>query len=103
MNITNNKNCNIKINDKSYNDISAEEMFKKLGYDRRYASPTVIDYCYGEQETYNVVRFHKNSKHIELFGGKYLEADLDNYEYYENDYKLFIAINKQVEELGWNK
>ncbi len=83
--------------------MSAKEMFEKIGYDRCYESPTAIDYCYGEQENYCVVRFLKNSKHIELFGGKYLDGDLENYEYYENDYKLFVAINKQVEELGWNK
>jgi len=82
-------------------ETTAKEMFEKLGYDRCYDSATAIEYCYGEKESYCVIRFWKNSKHIELFGGKYLDGDLDNYEYYENDYKLFIAINKQIEELGW--
>ncbi len=76
--------------------MSAKEMFEKLGY-KKIEDVMTISYYFGDLQ----VRFWKNSKHIELFNGKYLDGDLDNYEYYENDYKLFIAINKQVEELGW--
>lgn len=79
---------------------TAKEMFEELGYYRCYNSATTLEYCFGEKENYCVIRFWKHSKHIELFGGKCL--GLDNYEFYENDYKLFVAINKQIEELGWN-
>lgn len=80
--------------------MNAKEMFEKLGYKGIEVNNT-IEYYTGEKEKYKVIRFWKDSKHIELFGEYYTDGDLDNYEYYEDDYKLFNAINKQIEELGW--
>ena len=76
--------------------MSAKEMFEELGY-KKIEDATVIAYHYEDLQ----VRFWKNSKYIELFGKSTPDMNIDNEEYFENDYKLFVAINKQIEELGW--
>ena len=78
--------------------MSAKEMFEKLGY-KKIEDAMTIAYHYEDLQ----VRFWKNSKHIELFGKATPDMNIDDEEYFENDYKLFVAINKQVEELGWNE
>lgn len=88
MNITNNKNCNIKINGKSYNDISAEEMFEKLGYEYKGNNYQYI--IYENRQKMKTIWFEKISKTFLIFG----IGIINNEE--------LQAINKQVEELGWN-
>lgn len=77
---------------------TAKEMFEELGYSALDHSVT-IDYYKDELQ----IRFWKTSKEIELFGGECKEFDLENFLYFNENYKLFIAINKQIEELGWNE
>ena len=77
--------------------MTAEEMFKKLGYERPYYEKDhTIHYTkllYESEEGYykkfNSITFWKRNKIITLDG-------------YFNIEEL-QAINKQVEELGWNK
>ena len=76
--------------------MSAKEMFEKLGY-KKIEDAITIAYHWGNLQ----VRFWKNSKHIELFGKATPDMNIED-EYYEDNYMLFVAINKQVEELGWN-
>lgn len=78
--------------------MTAKEMFEELGY-KKYEDGCTLSY---ENNDY-IVRFWKKSKRIELFGDKYFEGDLENHLYYVYDFRMFIAINKQVEELGWNE
>lgn len=78
--------------------MTSKEMFEKLGY-KHIEDSCVIEYYNDEFK----VRFWKKSKHIELFGDEYLDGDLDNHLYYVADFRLFKAINKQIEELGWNE
>ena len=80
--------------------MSAKEMFEKLGYELK-------------EETKKYLRYKKG---ISKYGdGMYIEFDLNNKkirlytktpQYNNNpryaDYREFEAINKQVEELGWN-
>ena len=79
-------------------NMSAKEMFEELGY-KKIEDAMAIIYHYEDLQ----VRFWKNSKYIELFGKTTPDMNIDDEEYFKNDYKLFVAINKQVEELGWNK
>lgn len=76
--------------------MNAKEMFEKLGY-KKIEDVVAIQYINDGHQ----VRFWKDSKYVEMFGGKNFEIDLDNTEYYYASYELFIAINKQIEELGW--
>lgn len=76
--------------------MAAKEMFEKLGY-KKIEDACTIAYHWGDLQ----VRFWKNSKHIELFGKSTPDMNIENEEYFESNYTLFIAINKQIEELGW--
>ena len=64
--------------------MSAKEMFEELGY-KKIEDSSAIQYLNDGQQ----LRFWKNSKYIEMFGGKNIEVDLDNTEYYyaKNVYK----------------
>lgn len=94
MNITKNKNCNIRINDKDVCDKTAKEMFEELGL---FEKTTLNDgtFRYGDDICYTTIWFKSiNNIHINwLRMGKI-----------DEDYfiKLYKAINKQIEELGWN-
>lgn len=94
MIIKNNKNCNIKINDNTKSTLSAKEMFERLGYkldqEPRFNSlVSYTKYCHdGCCRLYDLV-FYEN-KLID-FQENYLTYD------------LLQAINKEIEELGWNK
>ena len=90
LKIENNKNCNIKINDKTISNLSAKEMFEKLGYEER-------------EETYclNCVKSYINYKTLNII---YFDSDKTiDVQNMIISYELLQAINKQVEELGWNK
>ena len=78
--------------------MSAKEMFEKLGY-KKIEDAMTIQYYWGDLQ----VRFWKTSKHIELFKKATPDMNIEDEEYYEDNYMLFIAINKQIEELGWNE
>ena len=78
--------------------MSAKEMFEKLGYTKLEDAMTISFHLDNLQ-----VRFWKNTKHIELFGFSTPDLNIENEEYFEDDYKLFVAINKQIEKLGWNE
>jgi hypothetical protein len=74
--------------------MSAKEMFEKLGYEQfikndviYYHKTTHIPKAYGGTIIYHINFILKDK---ELFASKNL------------DYKELQAINKQIEELGWN-
>lgn len=66
---------------------SARELFEKLGYDLVETTPYMV--CYYNEENEIYIWFYTNTKTIEIVN----EFTLD----------ILKAINKQVEELGWNK
>lgn len=66
--------------------MTAKEMFEELGYDLVETTPYMM-YYYNEEN--NIYIWFYNSETIEIVN----EFTLD----------ILKAINKQVEELGWNK
>ena len=66
--------------------MTAKEMFEELGYDLVETTPYIM-YYYNEEN--NIYIWFYNSETIEIVN----EFTLD----------ILKAINKQVEELGWNK
>ena len=78
--------------------MKAKDMFKKLGYSKIEDAIT-IQYS---KDNDHKIRFWKSSKQIELFGGYELETDLENNQYFTDNFKLFVAINQQVKELNWD-
>lgn len=76
--------------------MSAKEMFEELGYRDYHLINNEIVYNYSwneEPEEYRYVSFHLSEKYIELSdwrGDFYLKS------------RELQAINKQIEELGWN-
>lgn len=77
--------------------MKAKDMFEQLGY-KNIEDSCVIEYYNDEFK----VRFWKESKHIELFGDEYLEGDLENHLYYVARFEIYVAINQQIKELGWD-
>ena len=67
--------------------MSAKELFEELGFDLVETTPYMMHYHNEENDVY--IWFYNNSKTIEIVN----EFTLD----------ILKAINKQVEELGWNK
>ena len=74
----------------------ADELFKKLGF-KRIETRDIIEYYGGDE--YFVVRFWRDKKQVELFGGEYVNGNLENNLYFVYGFELFKAINKQIEEL----
>ncbi len=66
---------------------SARELFEELGFDLVETTPCMVYYYNEENEIY--IWFYNNSKTIEIVN----EFTLD----------ILKAINKQAEELGWNR
>ncbi len=108
--------------------MSAKEMFEKLGYEQRVNDNEQI-YYYLKKETYTrSIEFRKHAKDFCVNGMEWLSNDScewttmnennlfrDEFDKYCAKYghwittyfvyidaKLLQAINKQVEELGWN-
>ena len=79
--------------------MKAKDMFELLGYKQFIEDAITIQYLRDDKHQ---IRFWKSGKQIELFGGYELEIDLENNQYFTDNFELFIAINKQIEELGWN-
>ena len=77
--------------------MTAKEMFEKLEY-HQIEDAITIQYLRDDKQQ---IIFWKRGKQIELFGGYELEIDLENNQYFTGNFELFIAINKQIEELGW--
>lgn len=71
--------------------MSAKEMFEKLGWK------------YLEDYKYCLFRYKNENENpyafIYFYGDKTIEIRSD----YSQSYKVLQAINKQVEELGWNE
>ena len=65
--------------------MTAKEMFKKLGYEY---SNNGTQICYSNDYEYEYIWFYLDTKTIEVK--------------FDISLELFKAINKQVEELGWN-
>lgn len=65
--------------------MSAKEMFKKLGYEY---SNNGIQICYFNDIENEYIWFYLETKTIEIQFDIYIE--------------ILQAINKQIEELGWN-
>ena len=72
--------------------MKAKEMFEKLGYEH-FNNNLRISYNNFEKEC-KLIEFQLNKK-------KMILAD-DSEEIVELSYKEIQAINKQIEELGWN-
>jgi len=82
--------------------MTAKEMFEKLGYfyDKKGDKIVIFETWYnGFSELHHneILRFEKKSKWHLVPKGDLLLTIKD-----EVDLNLFKAINKQVEELGWN-
>lgn len=71
--------------------MTAKEMFEKLGYEQIYNTINYIIYDYEENFE---IKFYRPHKLIEIVGKEpYNTLDMEELQ----------AINKQIEELGWNK
>lgn len=78
--------------------MKAKDMFEYLGYSK-IEDTMIIEYV---RKNGHKIRFWKGSRQIELFGGYEFETDLENEQYFTDGFKLFVAINQQVKELGWD-
>ena len=71
--------------------MSAKEMFEELGF-KIYKGYTFTT-------KYDLIAYTDGDTYIYFYTDKKIEFRND----ISVDYKIFQAINKQVEELGWNK
>lgn len=81
--------------------MSAKDMFEKLGYKQYIEASNVIEVISCDKQ----IRFNKDGKYkktIEIFTNTD-DYKYDDYTYAELTHKELKAINKQIEELGWNK
>ena len=80
--------------------MSAKEMFKKLGYKKsnEYKKINIISY-YNEELNWRIDFDNK----FHCITGTYYVDDEEFERGYVIDMKELQAINKQVEELGWNE
>ena len=76
--------------------MSAKEMFEELGYIESENNNKGITYNYNftDYSTYSFIHFNKKDEKIEM------ESNVING--YDITLQELKAINKQVEELGWN-
>ena len=85
--------------------MKAREMFEKLGYEQRVNNESHIVYMKYEYLDFNkskeyIIEFHNKDKSLEKFS-EYTHIHLIGSETIK--IKELQAINKQIEELGWNK
>lgn len=89
--------------------MTAKEMFEKLGYKCLGGSDYIAIKYYKQEKqgknysTYDIdITFYCTSKSVSVVANRYGK---NRYELaiMDIDMKLLQAINKQVEELGWNK
>ena len=99
MNISKNKNCNIRINNNVISNKSAKEMFKELGYkyEELFFEEKLDEIYYLKSGRWtSQVKFSLNHKCVTVYRENEKEVKQSSF-----DIKLLSAINKQVEELGW--
>ena len=86
--------------------MTAKEMFKKLGYKQQINDDYLLQYYLKKESYFIKIGFNKFAKNIGIYGGYAISKpnDKDWLISYTTDIdlKLLQAINKQVEELGWN-
>ena len=84
----------------------AKEMFKKLGYKQK-VNDDIINYYFKTKTYTKSIEFSILSKDICFYGSYAIDTTKDKNQIYRYtnliDTNLLQAINKQVEELGWNK
>ena len=78
--------------------MSAKEMFEELGYELDINVLDIIRYSKEEKDLKSVIRFNVDEKTIST--NSVVNNDLWVLDITSEELK---AINKQVEELGWNK
>ena len=77
---------------------SAREMFENLGYQKVRDSLNSLIYDKADVFDYYQILFNKNDKTVSI---KYNHLDVTYTTFFPVDIKLFMAIQKQLEELGW--
>ena len=77
--------------------MSAKKMFEELGYiqSANYDKEIVYNYDFEDLSTYSYICFNKLDKKIEMENNIIVGCDIT--------IRTLQAINKQIEELGWNK
>lgn len=82
--------------------MTAKEMFKKLGYKEKFDNLRYLVYEKVYKERIVAIHFDKKYKKVSKF-----KIGLSIYYQERRDVEISLkelqAINKQVEELGWNK
>ena len=88
--------------------MSAKEMFEKLGYLREiqpsFYEKEDIKYIKENNNTKSkrIIEFSNNGEYIDITEEFKEDLPKDNINYNYLDFKELQAINKQIEELGWN-
>lgn len=77
---------------------SAKEMFEELGYQKVRDSENSLIYDKADIFHYYQILLNKNDKTVSI---KYNHLDVTHTTFFPVDIKLFMAIQKQLEELGW--
>ena len=76
--------------------MKAEEMFKEIGYRQIDETPTYIEYVKEVNTKIVEIVFDLEEKRI-------IKQDFNTLFSYYIKFEEIQAINKQIEELGWNK
>ena len=79
--------------------MNAKEMFEKLGYEKVNEAPLL--WQFNDGGFIKNIEFSNNLQRITFSNYEYYNDDKSQEEHYINTSEL-QAINKQVEELGWN-
>lgn len=77
--------------------MTAKEMFEKLGFKQERCDSLFIDYVIYDNKNEYAICFRLSNKDIDIVNNTF------NREYDYLKMPILQAINKQVEELGWNK
>ena len=101
MNIKNNKNCKITINDRGIEKymikpIKADEMFKKLGYEKVENEQNII--FEKGVSTRNRIIFARFKKTVSCI---FIDEDYEWNDSLDITMEELQAINKKCQELGW--
>ena len=78
--------------------MTAKEMFENLGYQKIRDSENSLIYDKADILHYYQILLNKNDKTVSI---KYNQQDHSYTTFFPVDIKLFLAIQKQLEELGW--
>ena len=78
--------------------MTAKEMFENLGYQKMRDSENSIIYDKADILHYYQILFSKNDQPVSI---NYNHLDVTYTTVFPVDIKLFLAIQKQLEELGW--